>query len=79
MRGSREISLVPSLHRPSTDALICRSFLCLMYDKQNNKEVEMGFHSCQGDSPRSLINAHTPWQPPVSPAEPASKLNRFST
>ena len=23
MRGSREISLVPSLHRASTDALIC--------------------------------------------------------
>ena len=39
MRGSREISLVPSLHRASTDALICRFFLCLMYDKQINKEV----------------------------------------
>ena len=29
MRGSREISLVPSLHRASTDALIYSILICL--------------------------------------------------
>ena len=31
MRGSREISLVPSLHRASTDALIMCFSLCAVY------------------------------------------------
>ena len=31
MRGSREISLVPSLHRASTDALIILSMFLLDY------------------------------------------------
>ena len=31
MRGSREISLVPSLHRASTDALIDARIQCVMY------------------------------------------------
>ena len=45
MRGSREISLVPSLHRASTDALI------IMYvERRDNRFSDVGALRCVGSS-----------------------------
>ena len=39
LRGSREISLVPSLHRASTDALICEDVFSLPNAFTTNKQI----------------------------------------
>ena len=48
MRGSREISLVPSLHRASTDALITRQrndfrFMATIIDKSFQQPVAVWY------------------------------------
>ena len=45
MRGSREISLVPSLHRVSTDALIVASNTCVLLSVHYKMESYCTFHT----------------------------------
>ena len=54
MRGSREISLVPSLHRASTDALISES--------RRNVELVIKIIHPPGGAPRPftmMVNTHS--------------------
>ena len=54
MRGSREISLVPSLHRASTDALIVHPFTPLLsglaFSLYSSKDHSRYPRTCTSDS-----------------------------
>ena len=66
MRGSREISLVPSLHRASTDALIIIAiyFACYKHALNNShikKELEIGGELLRASQHiRSRYGSHAP-------------------